>query len=79
MVDVANAATQFGRKVRAARRARDWTQEDLAAASGLAVVQISRIERGVREVRLTTILKLLAALDGPIEDLIDADLVAAVR
>ncbi|EHN10562.1 hypothetical protein PAI11_25810 [Patulibacter medicamentivorans] len=42
-------------------------------------MQISRIERGVREVRLTTILKLLAALDGPIEDLIDADLVAAVR
>lgn len=79
MVAVANAATQFGQKVRVARRARDWTQEDLAAAAGLAVVQISRIERGVREVRLTTILKLLAAFEGSIDELIDADLVAAVR
>jgi HTH-type transcriptional regulator/antitoxin HipB len=50
-------------RVREARRAQGWTQEELAARSGLAVVQISRIERGVREVRLTTILRLLAALD----------------
>jgi HTH-type transcriptional regulator/antitoxin HipB len=50
-------------RVREARRAQGWTQEELAARSGLAVVQISRIERGVRDVRLTTILRLLAALD----------------
>ena len=53
----------FGRNVRAARKRKDWTQEDLAHEAGLAPVQISRIERGVREVRLTTVLKLLAALD----------------
>lgn len=60
---------QFGTNVRAARLAREWTQEDLAHASGLAVVQISRIERGVRDVRLSTLIRLIKALEGPPEDL----------
>jgi transcriptional regulator with XRE-family HTH domain len=69
----------FGRNVLAARRSRGWTQEDLAGETGLAVVQISRIERGVREVRLTTVLRLLAAFDGPVDELIDPALIDAVR
>ena len=63
----------FGQNVRAARRARGWTQEDLSAASGLAVVQVSRIERGVREIRLTTLLRLVAALEKRPDELL-ADL-----
>jgi transcriptional regulator with XRE-family HTH domain len=59
------ATGRFGENVRAARSAKNWTQEDLAAKSGLAVVQISRIERGVREIRLTTLVRLLKALDAP--------------
>jgi transcriptional regulator with XRE-family HTH domain len=59
------AVEQFGKKVRDARKARGWTQEDLAHESGLATVQVSRIERGVREIRLTTLLRLLAALEAP--------------
>jgi len=62
---------KFGHNVRDARQARGWTQEDLAAASGLAVVQISRVERGKREVRLTTLLRLVNALDVPAADLLD--------
>lgn len=58
-----SAVQRFGQNVRAARLAREWTQEDLSHASGLAVVQVSRIERGVREIRLTTLLRLLAALE----------------
>jgi transcriptional regulator with XRE-family HTH domain len=54
---------RFGENVRAARKARGWTQEELAHRSGLAPVQISRIERGVREIRLTTLVCLLKALD----------------
>jgi len=56
------AVERFGENVRAARKAKGWTQEDLAHASGLATVQVSRIERGVREIRLTTFLRLIAAL-----------------
>ena len=73
------ATEHFGRNVRAARRAKGWTQEDLAAETGLAVVQVSRIERGVREVRLTTILRLLSAFGVEAGELIDADLIDAAR
>ncbi len=56
----------FGRNVRAARTKKKWTQEDLAAKTGLAPAQISRIERGAREIRLTTLVRLLTALEaGP--------------
>ena len=54
---------RFGQNVRAARLSRGWTQEELAGRSGLAVVQVSRIERGKREVRLTTLIRLLRALE----------------
>jgi HTH-type transcriptional regulator / antitoxin HipB len=57
------AVEQFGVNVREARKARGWTQEELAHEAGLAPVQVSRIERGAREIRLTTLLRLLAVLD----------------
>jgi transcriptional regulator with XRE-family HTH domain len=53
----------FGKRVREAREARHWTQEELADRSGLTSVQISRVERGAREIRLTTLLRLIDALD----------------
>jgi transcriptional regulator with XRE-family HTH domain len=40
------------------------------ARTGLAVVQISRIERGKREIRLTTLVRLLDAFDLPPEALL---------
>lgn len=61
---------QFGANVRAARAARGWTQEDLAHRSGLAVVQLSRVERGKREIRLTTLLRLLEALEAEPDELL---------
>jgi transcriptional regulator with XRE-family HTH domain len=66
-----DAVERFGVNVRAARLARGWTQEDLAEKIGLAPVQVSRIERGRREVRLTTLLRLLRALELPAGDLLD--------
>lgn len=65
-----NEVERFGANVRAARLARGWTQEDLAAETGLATVQVSRIERGKREVRLSTLLRLIAALDAAPNDLL---------
>ena len=64
------AVERFGENVRAARQAKGWTQEDLAHSSGLAPVQVSRIERGVREIRLTTLVRLLAALDASPDQLL---------
>ncbi|HEU4907014.1 MAG TPA: helix-turn-helix transcriptional regulator [Solirubrobacterales bacterium] len=65
------AVKRFGANVRAARQAKGWTQEELAHESGLATVQVSRIERGVREIRLTTLVRLLSALDVSPELLLD--------
>ena len=65
-----DAVERFGANVRKARLARGWTQEDLAHKTGLATVQVSRIERGRREVRLTTFARLVRALDVPAADLL---------
>lgn len=62
---------RFGTNVRAARTARGWTQEDLAHKAGLAPVQVSRIERGRREIRLTTFLRLVEALEVSPTDLLE--------
>jgi transcriptional regulator with XRE-family HTH domain len=64
------AVVSFGQRVREARLARGWTQEDLSRETGLATVQVSRIERGVREVRLATVLRLLDALEMAPNDLL---------
>jgi len=53
---------RLGKNVRALRLDRGWTQEDLAHEAGLAPVQVSRIERGAREIRITTLLRLIDAL-----------------
>lgn len=61
---------EFGKRVRSMREQKQWTQEELADRSGLTSVQISRIERGVREIRLTTLLRLIAAFDTKPDDLL---------
>jgi transcriptional regulator with XRE-family HTH domain len=68
--DVDETVARFGENVREARQAHGWTQEELARRSGLASVQISRIERGKREVRLTTLVRLLDALSVSADDLL---------
>ncbi|MGA3360728.1 MAG: helix-turn-helix transcriptional regulator [Solirubrobacteraceae bacterium] len=62
---------RFGQNVRTARLERGWTQEDLAGRTGLATVQVSRVERGVPEIRLTTLLRLLRALEMSPGQLLD--------
>jgi transcriptional regulator with XRE-family HTH domain len=52
----------FGRALRRARRDRDMSQEALARAAGLGSKHVSEIERANRDPRLTTLLKLAAAL-----------------
>jgi len=66
-----NAVGRFGRNVKALRLEKRWTQEELADRSGLTPVQISRVERGAREVRLTTLLRLMSALETTPDRLLD--------
>jgi HTH-type transcriptional regulator/antitoxin HipB len=62
---MAGLPQKLGENVRDARKERGWTQEELSARTKLAVVQISRIERGKREIRLSTLIRLLDGLDIP--------------
>ncbi len=71
----------IGTRLRTVRTRRFLTQEELAKASGIQVVTISRIENDRQESqpRLTTIRKIAAALDVEAEWLMfgDQDLKAA--
>lgn len=49
--------------IRAARAALSWTQPDLAKASGVALVTIARMEAGLMSPRLSTLVKLKAAIE----------------
>jgi XRE family transcriptional regulator, regulator of sulfur utilization len=63
-------AVAFGKRVRALRLAREWTQERLAEAADLNVVQLSHIERGANEPKLRTIIRLARALKASYSDLL---------
>ena len=54
---------EFGRRVRVAREAHGWTQEDLAYETGLDRTYIGAVERGERNVGLYNINALALALD----------------
>ena len=53
----------FGRRIRSAREARGWSQEDLAYEAGLDRTYIGGIERGERNIALLNLNKLAQALD----------------
>lgn len=53
---------KFGLEVRRIRKARNWSQEELADACGLDRTYIGGIERGERNIALINIHKLAVAL-----------------
>lgn len=59
-----DAAAMFGSVLYKARRVRNLRQVDLAEASGVTQADISRIERGMIVPKVTTLLKLVEALDA---------------
>lgn len=61
--------SQFGRRVRALRQERGWTQEELAARAGKHWTYIGGIERGERNPTLTVIAAIAKALRVGIADL----------
>lgn len=65
---------QFGANVRQTRHKRGLSQEALGHACGLHPSEISRLERAVREPRLSTVVRLARALEVK-----PADLLAKIR
>lgn len=52
----------LGTNLRQLRQERDLSQEELSARSGVQAGEISRIEHGKRDPRVSTVLKLAKAL-----------------
>ncbi|ANO50055.1 helix-turn-helix domain-containing protein [Woeseia oceani] len=61
---------EFGRRVRAARKAQGWTQEDLASEVGVDRTYIGGIERGERNLSLLNINRIAVALDENFDGLL---------
>jgi transcriptional regulator with XRE-family HTH domain len=54
-----------GRNIKAHRKRRDLTQEELAHKAGMHPVEVGRAERGVRDLRVSSVVKLARGLDVP--------------
>ncbi len=65
--------SQLGEHVKSLRRARDWSQQTLAEASGLDRTYISAVEHGKQNLTLGAMLKLAEALDVEIPELVSRD------
>lgn len=59
----------FGRRIRKLRKAKGYSQEKLAALSGLDRSYFGGVERGERNVSLENIAAIARALDEPIQAL----------
>lgn len=70
-VDDPAVGSNLGPNLKAAREEREWTQEDLAHHAGIQPAEISRIETGKRDLRLSTIERLAKALGIPPSRLLD--------
>ena len=69
----------FGKRVRALRRAKDMTQEQLAERAGLSLQSVGEIERGRGNPTLVNIERLSAALEEDLASLFDLDDVGMTR
>ncbi len=58
---------EFGRRIRDARDAHEWTQDELASRAGLDRTYVGAIERGERNVALLNINKLALTLGESFE------------
>jgi len=69
---MAEGLDQVGARLRAARHARGWTLEDLAARSQMSISTLSRLESGKRQASLELLVPLTRQLGVRIDDLVAA-------
>ncbi len=65
------AVTHFGPKLREARERLGLTQEEVAQRSGVHVTEVSRMEAGKRDPKISTLRKLAKAVEVKPGQLID--------
>jgi len=67
--EIEGVAELFGEVLRGHRLERGMTQEELAFRAGVDRTFIYRLERGIRQLTITTLIGLALALDVPARDL----------
>ena len=65
---------QIGKRIIALRKGHNLTMEKLAYESGISKGGLSEIERGMKEPRLSTLVKVCETLDISMKDFFDFDL-----
>ena len=63
---------RFGLNVQRLRRAKDWSQEELADRANLHRTYVSGVERGIRNPTITVVEKLARTLETTAGELLDA-------
>jgi len=63
---------KFGKRLRALREARGWSQEEFADRAGLHRTYVSAVERGVRNPTLSVLERLAKALGIKLSELLEA-------
>ena len=64
---------QLGLRLRAVRRSRGWTLDELAARAGMLASTLSRLESGKRQASLELLLPLTRQLGIRVDDLLSLD------
>ena len=59
-----------GQRIKAAREAKNLTQEELAALVNLSTTHVSVIERGLKVTKLDTFVAIANALEVPVQELV---------
>lgn len=67
---VSDSRLLFAQRLREERRAREWTQEDLADRADLSWNYIGQVERGLRNISIDNMDALARALDMRLADLL---------
>ena len=74
-----NRRVEIGRRIREARRRRGLSQSEVSQAAGITQASLSNYETGKRELPLSTVMNLAAALDVPLGDLMEIPDVMVLR
>jgi transcriptional regulator with XRE-family HTH domain len=60
----------FGKQLREVRESKNLSQESLANKAEISISQVSRLERGLLNPTLSTIIQLSSALNVPVDELL---------
>jgi len=69
-----NLNKKLGQRITELREGQNKTLEKLAYESGISKGGLSETERGLREIRISTLIKICETLDMPLKDFFDFDL-----